>query len=363
VDLAPLLAAPESEEVLAQVATVLGSALKEIGFAVLVGHGIDPAMFEEVHAAIEPFFAALTHEQKVKHSAQRKGSVNQGYFGIAETSQLHPDQVEGWVFCRRAFRLPDGCPADEHLHHFWPDAGEAVGGEGGAVDGGAVEGDAGNVGPGSASGDVAAGAEAAALPRSKAEALFRTVVAEEQKLVKPLMRAILHSLGEADARSFDADLTDSNFGFRLNYYPPLSDAAQSQGVGRMLGHEDVDLFTLLPASPVEGLQVLNRANGKWVRMEAPTGSIILNAGDYLQRITTDVIPSTTHRVAPPRDPKLLKQCRTSFPMAVYLNENVVLKPLPSCGSPRYPVETAIDFHTKITSKYYGDDYRATNGED
>lgn len=90
---------------------------------------------------------------------------------------------------------------------------------------------------------------------------------------------------------------------------------------------------------------------KWVRMRAPPGSIILNTGDYLQRITNDVIPSTTHRVAPPRDPELRSRCRTSFPMAVYLNEDVVLRPLPSCGPPKYPPESAIDFHCKITSKY------------
>ena len=35
--------------------------------------------------------------------SQRHGSVNQGYFPIKETSDIHPDLVEGWVFCRQAF--------------------------------------------------------------------------------------------------------------------------------------------------------------------------------------------------------------------------------------------------------------------
>ena len=81
--------------------------------------------------------------------------------------------------------------------------------------------------------------------------------------------------------------TDSNFGFRLNYYPPVDPDAAAQGAGRMLAHEDVDLFTLLPAGSQDGLQVLNRSNMKWVRLNAPEGSIIFNAGDYLQRITND----------------------------------------------------------------------------
>ena len=42
-------------------------------------------------------------ELKKRFAAKRKGSVNQGYFGIAETSAMNADAVEGWVFTRRAF--------------------------------------------------------------------------------------------------------------------------------------------------------------------------------------------------------------------------------------------------------------------
>jgi hypothetical protein len=70
--------------------------------------------------------------------------------------------------------------------------------------------------------------------------------------------------------------------------------AAAQGAGRMLAHEDVDLFTLLPAGSQGGLQVLNRSNMKWVRLNAPEGSIIFNAGDYLQRITNDGEPLPHH---------------------------------------------------------------------
>jgi len=65
---------------------------------------------------------------------------------------------------------------------------------------------------------------------------------------------MLHHLGASPA-SFDDRLTGNNFGMRLNHYPPLDDSQLARGCGRMLAHEDVDLFTLLPASPVEGLQV------------------------------------------------------------------------------------------------------------
>lgn len=172
---------------------------------------------------------------------------------------------------------------------------------------------------------------------------------------------MLHHLG-ADPNSFDKRLTGNNFGLRLNYYPPLDETQLARGCGRMLAHEDVDLFTLLPASAVEGLQVLNRENMKWIRVKAPPGSIILNVGDYLQRITNDRLPSTTHRVAPPRSQEQRSKPRTSVPLAVYLDEDEVLECLPECGQAKYPPISAIDFHTGITSKYYGDGYRQTGSD-
>ena len=44
--------------------------------------------------------------EKMRFRAARHGSVSQGYFPIEETSEIHPDLVEGWVWCRRAFDIP-----------------------------------------------------------------------------------------------------------------------------------------------------------------------------------------------------------------------------------------------------------------
>ena len=115
----------------------------------------------------------------------------------------------------------------------------------------------------------------------------------------------------------------------------------------MLGHEDVDLFTFLPAPRVEGLQVLNRANMKWVRLQAPPGSIILNTGDYMQRISNDILPVHHAPGEPAAGPRSrAKQPRVSLPMAVYVWEDEVLEVLPGLGSPRYEPIKAIEFHTR-----------------
>ena len=100
-------------------ASELGDALREIGFAILEGHGVDPALYDEAERRIaRALHATLSLEEKMRFRAERFGSVNQGYFPIKETSNMHPDLVEGWVFCRRAFDL-DGDPA-YRADDFWP---------------------------------------------------------------------------------------------------------------------------------------------------------------------------------------------------------------------------------------------------
>jgi len=288
----------------------LGSALAEIGFAILEGHGVDPAIHQEAARWTPEVFLRPTLEEKLRFRAARHGSVNQGYFPIKETSDIHPDLVEGWVFCRRAFDLPG---ERSRAEDFWP------------------------------------------LP--EAEPVFRRLCLEQEKLVLPIMQSVLAYLG-CDPHLYDARLTRTNFGLRLNYYPPVTAEDDASGAARLLGHEDVDLFTFLPAPSMEGLQVWNRANGKWVRLDAPPGAIILNTGDYMQRITNDILPSTTHRVSKPRDPALKRQPRVSFPMNVYLREEEMLEVLPGLPNPKYPPVKAIAFHTRITSKYYGEGYAA-----
>jgi isopenicillin N synthase-like dioxygenase len=290
----------------------LGEALREIGFAILVGHGVPPSLYAEAEDRVCELFTEVSLEEKLRYRARRHGSVNQGYFPIKETSDIHPDLVEGWVFCRRAFDLgerPDWRAAD-----FWP--------------------------------------------RPAHEPFFRRLCLAHEALILPVMQGLLLDLG-CDEHLYDRRLTRTNFGQRLNYYPPLTPADEASGAGRLLGHEDVDLFTFLPAPALEGLQVLNRANMKWIRLAAPRGSIVLNTGDYMQRISNDVLPSTTHRVSPPRDPALRRKPRVSFPMAVYVWEEELLEVLPGLTPAKYPPIKAVEFHTRTTSKLYGDDYAVT----
>lgn len=282
----------------------LGEALQEIGFAILEGHGIDPALYDEANERVLELFTRTPLAEKLRFLARRHGSVNQGYFPLKETSQIHPDLVEGWVFCRRAFE-------PVRASEFWP--------------------------------------------HPAMQTFFGRLCAQHEALILPVMQSIL-TYFRCDPHLYDQRLTATNFGLRLNYYPPISEADDGSGAGRLLGHEDIDLFTFLPAPTIEGLQVLNRRNMKWIRLDAPRGTVILNTGDYIQRITNDLLPSTTHRVSKPRDPALRRTPRGSFPMNVYLWEDELLEVLPGLPEPKYEPVKAITFHTRTTSKYYGDEY-------
>ena len=66
-------------------------------------------------------FRDVSLDDKLRFRARRFGSVNQGYFPIKETSDIHPDLVEGWVFCRRAFDMGDPASARPFApEEFWP---------------------------------------------------------------------------------------------------------------------------------------------------------------------------------------------------------------------------------------------------
>jgi isopenicillin N synthase-like dioxygenase len=292
-------------------AEAFAGALEEIGFAVLVGHGVDSALYDATHDAALQLMTSTPLAEKMRFRAERHGSVNQGYFPIEETSEIHPDLVEGWVFCRRAFDIPQRRSASFRAEDYWP--------------------------------------------RADYEPQFRRLALAHEQLFEPIAQAMLQGLG-CDPHLLDAKLTETNFGLRLNYYPPMTLDQDCSGAGRLLGHEDVDLFTILPASRTEGLQVWNHRSGKWVRLSAPPGSIIINTGDYMQRISNDRLPSTTHRVGKPRDGSHLSKPRISFPMAVYVWEEEILEVLPGLGQPKYEPIKAIAFHTRSTSKFYGDGY-------
>mmetsp|Transcript_62751 Transcript_62751/g.148606 ORF Transcript_62751/g.148606 Transcript_62751/m.148606 type:complete len:394 (+) Transcript_62751:92-1273(+) len=295
------------EEGKACFARQLGQALESIGFAVLTGHRIDPSLFDRVAATVPDVFL-LPEEAKQPFRQDTMGSSVGGWWPFKHSSGIHADLVEGWTFTRPAFAVPqhDTSATPQEASSFWPAAG--------------------------------------------LEPVFREWVLEAEQLFLPLMQSMLAHLG-VDPHAYDTQLTDTNFFLRLNYYPPVSEADDASGAGRLIGHEDLSLFTLLPAPEVEGLQVWHRGLGSWVLVQVPKGSIIFNTGDYMQRITNDRYPSTTHRVGKPRNGSHLKRSRVSFPVGPFIESDQMLEVFPELGEAKYPPIKAHDFHQALIAKF------------
>ncbi len=112
---------------------------------------------------------------------------------------------------------------------------------------------------------------------------------------------------------------------RVIHYPPVSETAPAMSL-RAAAHEDINLITLLPTATASGLELLHE--GRWLPIEAPPGSLIVDSGDMLQWRTNGRLKSTTHRVVNPGNSR---DRRFSMPFFVHPHGAMDLTPLKSCG--------------------------------
>src|SRR5438445_9798555 len=90
-DFAPFLHGGERDK--GEFVEAFVGALGEIGFAVLTGHGVDPALYDDMHEAVLDLFTSTPLADKMRFRGERYGAINQGYFPIEETSESHRDLV------------------------------------------------------------------------------------------------------------------------------------------------------------------------------------------------------------------------------------------------------------------------------
>ncbi len=112
-------------------------------------------------------------------------------------------------------------------------------------------------------------------------------------------------------------------------------------------HEDINLITLLLGAEEAGLELRDRANGRWLAIKPPEGAMVVNVGDMLQRLTNHVLPSTTHRVVNP-PPERRGHSRYSMPFFLHPAPDFLIETLPqtiTAENPnRYPTPiTAHDY--------------------
>lgn len=289
-------------------AKAIGASFARYGFAVIGDHGLSQAKIDAANADTKAFFAL---PDAVKRCYQIEGVFGQrGYtpFGteIAKGA-AHVDLKEFWHVGRE---LPPGHPNRVTMpDNVWP----------------------------------------AEIPgfREHESWLYRAL----EDLGDKMLSAIAVYLG-LDPGFFEPTTRDGNSVLRLLHYPP----APFDGPNvRAAAHEDINTITLLLGAEEAGLELLDRG-GQWLPVNPPPGSVVCNIGDMLQRLTNDVLPSTTHRVVnPPAERRGV--ARYSTPFFLHFAPDYLIETLPGCITPdrpnRYPTPITADAYLEERLKEIG----------
>ena len=266
----------------ADFAARIGAAFERYGFVVIADHAIDAALIRDFLGAYRAFFA-MPEETKKRYQLAGGGGAR-GYtpFGV-ETAKgaTHHDLKEFWHMGRE---LPPGHRYARYLPaNIWVD-------------------------------EIA----------SFRDVTTRVFNAFDQ-MGRRLLMAIATAL-ELPREYFEDKVQLGNSVLRVIHYPPL--APQPTMSVRAGAHEDINVITLLMGAEEPGLQVLTR-QGKWLDVNPPPGSFVVNVGDMLQRLTNQRLRSTTHRVINPVSERAAF-ARFSMPFFLHFNPDFVIQTLPSC---------------------------------
>lgn len=272
----------------AEFVKALGKAYETIGFVAVEGHGISDDLISNFYDLVEQFFA-LPLDTKLKYEIP-KYAGQRGYtsFGREKAKQSE---------------VPD-------LKEFWQ-IGQYVEGEILPIE------------------DYPDNLEVAEL--SSFNSLGKELYKSFEVAGGHLLRAIANYL-DIEENYFEAKIKNGNSILRTIHYPPIVNEPKS--AIRAEQHEDTNLITLLVGASADGLQLLTR-DGQWVDVKAGPGQIVVNVGDMLQRLTNNVLKSTTHRVVnPPREK--WHTHRYSIPFFLHPRSEMSLDSLENCINENNP---------------------------
>lgn len=268
--------------------SLIGESFRAFGFAMVRDHGINQDLIDRAWALTRALFA-LPVETKMRYFIPGQGGAR-GYTPFrteVAKGATEKDLKEFWHIGRD---LPAGSPLTGSMPpNIWPAEVEGF------------------------------------------QETFSTLFAAFDKVGGDLLSAIASHLG-LDARWFDPAIEDGNSVLRLLHYPPVS--KEADGAIRAGAHEDINLITLLLGAEEAGLELLGR-NGQWLSIAPPEGAMVVNIGDMLQRLTNNVLPSTTHRVRNPAGERAAHS-RYSMPFFLHLRSDFRFVTLPQCVSVENP---------------------------
>ena len=275
---------------------------REIGFLILVNHGIPQTLLDDLYTITAEFFDL---PDEVKRRYCREPSSSRGFTpvetrGLANTMGLKgsADLVE--LF---AMGMPD-VPTDPYFH----------------------------------------------CPESKPNYqpnVWPTEVAGMQRIWTDYYRAIGSLSAEVMTLFAEAlELSPDFFADKINKpisnlfancYPPITHAPEP-GQLRVGEHTDYGTLTLLyQRDDVGGLEVW--IDGAWLPIPATPDAYVINIGDLMARWTNNRWASTLHRVQNP-PPDSWGQRRISFPYFCQPNYDALIEALPTCVDADHPARFA-----------------------
>ena len=288
IDLAPYLQAARGARDAA--AAQLRHALEEIGFFIVVNHGVPRELIARTFDEARRFHARPGDwKMKLRMNEHNNGYMSLGRYAVW-TSDVNdndkPDLNEAF-FVRRERRPDDPLLIAGRRFagpNVWPDD----------------------------------------LPG------FRETVLEYIGAVDALGRRMLPLAAialDAPPDYFDTAFAESQFTFRLSHYPPVAAAPNQFGIAP---HTDANFLTFLAQTEVPGLQVRS-PDDTWLDVPYVPDSFAVNSGDMMVRWTNGRFKSTPHRALPP-----VGRDRYAIPFFLGPHLDTVIACAPSCRGPENP---------------------------
>lgn len=270
-----------------QVVSQIGSACEEIGFFLVTGHGVDPALIERMYQVSADFFAL---DREVKEQCRsRSGTTFRGYNWDERRETLEVGRYDDTEAARAAGYAEEWLAQVEP--NVWPDQPPAL----------------------------------------------KAVWMEYYRSCEFLARTILNifaSALELPTGWFDDKFDRHTSYLSVNHYPPQITPPPA-GSFRLVEHTDIGSLTILYQDGAPGgLQVLDRRN-RWCDVAPVAGSFVVNLGDLMAKWTNDTWIATRHRVVNP-DPQCAAERRISIPFFQHPNYDALIECIPTCADPTRP---------------------------
>ena len=268
-------------------AALVDEGLQHAGFILVKGHGIDPALFQNVRAAAREFFS-LPDDVKQRYSVPVAGH---GWLApgveanaYAEGTETPPDLKESYSL---GAETATGEPEVDRIWfapNVWPD-------------------------------------EVPSL-----QPLVNEYTAAMHRLADDLLALFAYAL-RLPQNPFASLANRPTWTMNINHYPPVSVVGEPEpGQFRIGPHTDFGTVTILDREPgAGGLQVYSDADG-WSDAPYDPDALTVNIGDLLEYWSGRRWPSGRHRVLPPQ-PHAPEEDLVSLIYFYEANHDAVVTPL------------------------------------